>query len=122
MQMDKAIEQLQAKLGLIDLLTQETSRSGYTEFLVTKKQNLKIKMYKEPGHYRPNIHIDYGSHNHAAMFSLSDGKKLRGNLDRKYEESIVSWIAEHQIALNELWVAVQSGNPVEEILVGIKNI
>ena len=119
--MDEAIGQLQTDLAQIDLLTRQTPRSDVIEFLVIKKQNLKIKMYQEQGHPEPHVHIDYGSQNHAASFSLADGRQICGNLDRKYEKPIASWITKHKASLNQLWLAVQSGNRTEEIVIGIRN-
>ena len=80
--MDETIDALQDAFTHVDLLTRPASRPGLTEFLVIKKQNLKIKMYQEQGHPEPHVHIDYGCHNHVASFSVSDGERLCGNLDR----------------------------------------
>jgi hypothetical protein len=119
--MDEAIGQLQREMAQIDLLIRQRSKSGSIEFLIIKKQNLKIKMYQEQGHSEPHVHIDYGNGNHVASFSVSDGRRLCGNLDRKYEKLVKLWIYTHKEQLNQLWIAAQSGSPVEEIIVGIKD-
>lgn len=119
--MDKAIDQLQADLAQVDLFNRQSSRPGFTEILVIKKQNLKVKMYQETGHSEAHVHIDYGNDKHVASFSISNGRRLCGDLDRKYEKIISTWIAENREALNHLWAATQTGKPVGEILIGMRN-
>lgn len=119
--MNGAIEQLQDDLAQVDLFTRQSTRSGFLDFLVIKKQDLKVKMYQETGHSEPHVHIDYGNDNHVASFSISDGRRLCGNLDRKYERTIVTWIAENREDLYHLWSAAQVGKPVDEMLIGIRN-
>ena len=44
--MDKAIEELQLSLAQLDLLNRRSPKGGF-EFLIIKKQNLKVKMYQD---------------------------------------------------------------------------
>lgn len=73
------------------------------------------------GHLEPHIHINYGNQNHAASYSISDGRKLAGNLNNRYEKDVKEWISKHQESLVALWNTAQKGEPVNEIIVGIQN-
>lgn len=118
--MDKAIEELQLSLAQLDLLNRRSPKGGF-EFLIIKKQNLKVKMYQEANHREPHVHIDYGKQNHTACFAIRDNRMLVGNLDRKYEKTIAEWINNHRDDLVELWTTAQSGGQVHELIVGIRN-
>ena len=120
MDMNEAVDDLQSSLAQIDLFTRQSSGSGFIEFLVIRKQNLKVKMYQEQGHSEPHIHIDYGRQNHVASFAIRDGRLLSGSLDRKYKNTISGWIDTHRDSLVNLWATAQLGEPVDEIIVGIR--
>ena len=120
MELDKSIDGLQVALAQVDLFTRQSSGSGFIEFLVIKKQNLKVKMYKEDGHSKPHIHIDYGSSNHAASYAISDGRRLAGSLHNKYERTIVDWLSENRESLLKLWNKTQSSKPIDELVLAIR--
>ncbi len=88
------LKQLQLDLAQIDLLTEIRPQTAplFTEFLVLKLKNLKIKMYQEQGHSMPHIHIDYGSQHHVASFSIAPPARIEGSLLRKYDKSVINWI------------------------------
>lgn len=59
---------------------------------VGRLRNMKIKIYPEPGHKMPHIHIDYGREHHVASFSIETGERIiQGTLDRKYDSEIKGW-------------------------------
>ncbi|HEY5130065.1 MAG TPA: hypothetical protein VIJ35_22745 [Bradyrhizobium sp.] len=74
------LEDLQYRLGEIDLLTRP-SRSGgknLIEFLVVELEGIaiKIRMDGDRNHARPHIHIDYGKKRHAASYAIDNGERL----------------------------------------------
>jgi hypothetical protein len=105
------LEILQYQLAQVDFLT-TPSRSGNTSdlsFLLVKKDRLKFKMYQEPGHALPHIHIDYGNLFHAASYRIDPPSRLTGKLDRKFDKTIIEWIAQRKNKLLEAWALVQAG-------------
>lgn len=108
------IVELQRDFAQVDLLTtaSSSSRAGHISFLLLKKGNLRFKMYQEPGHNLPHIHIDYGHQNHAASYCIDPPSRLVGNLDRKYDRSVIEWITSRKDKLLDAWILVQAGgNP-----------
>ena len=120
MDFDNEARELQDELALIDMLSRPGSGGRYTEFLVKKLQNMKIKMYQETGHSMPHVHIDYGNQNHSASYSINRCEKLAGNLDRKYDAKVKGWIQNNQSKLLNLWENTQSGQSVENIIAEIQ--
>ena len=109
MDIQQEAKELQRQLAMVDLVTRPSRPSGGYEFLVIKLGDLKIKMYLEKGHNKPHVHVDYGSKNHVASYSIDPTERLVGNLSSKYEKTIVSWIEARQAALLELWKVTQRG-------------
>jgi hypothetical protein len=121
MSLKKAARELQHKFAMMDLLTRPSRGGGYTEFLVIKLLAMKIKMYQEQGpHKEPHVHIDYGENNHVASYSIQSGCRIIGDLDRKYEKIVKSWIAENNEALAELWSAAQAGKDTETLVASLR--
>ena len=120
MDREKEAKALQRSLAQIDLLTRRSSGSGYLELLLLKIQPLKVKMYKEPNHPRPHLHVDYGKQNHVASYAIDDGTRLAGFLDRKYDAAIREWIAEWNEHLLEVWHRTQAGDDAEAILADLR--
>jgi hypothetical protein len=77
MDFDAAVRELQRGLATIDLLTRppRRGRQHVTEFLVLKLGDLKVKMYQEPGHALPHVHVDYGPKNHEPVPEVWTPKK-----------------------------------------------
>jgi hypothetical protein len=69
-------------------------------------------MYSEDG---PHIHIDYGKQHHIASYAINNGKRIVGDLSRKYDEQIRDWILAHKAYLNEAWRQPQSRKKPELI-------
>lgn len=113
---------MQRSLAQIDLLNEPSSSrsTGFSKFLVLKLQNLKIKMYQERSHSTPHVHVDYGSQNHAASYAISGGQRLAGNLPRRYDREIGSWLDEHCDALLALWSAAQEGTDPQPLIMEIQ--
>ncbi len=111
MELTTELEALQNQLAQVDLLTRHShsTRAGDISFLLGKRDNLKFKMYQEPGHSLPHIHIDYGRQNHAASYRIDPPTRLIGNLDRKYDRSVLEWIKCRKDKLLEAWALVQAG-------------
>lgn len=122
MAFDEEIKALQRSLAQVDLLNEpRSSRStGFIGFLVLKLQNLKVKMYQEKGHSTPHVHIDYGSQNHAASYAIGGGQRLVGNLPRRYDREIGSWLNENCDALLALWSAAQEGTDLQPLIMEIQ--
>jgi Domain of unknown function (DUF4160) len=121
MDFDAAVRELQRELATIDLLTRPSrpGRQHFPEFLVLKLGDLKVKMYQEPGHALPHVHVDYGRKNHVASYSIDPTERLVGNLDRKYERVIVNWISERKAELLRLWSVAQAGENATALLVAL---
>lgn len=116
MDFDNEARKLQDELALIDMLSRPSSGGRYTEFLVKKLLNMKIKMYQEIGHAMPHVHIDYGNQIHSASYSIQPCERLAGNLNRKYDAKVKDWIKDNQSKLLDLWENTQSGQTVEAII------
>jgi hypothetical protein len=111
MNLEQEVVELQRQLATVDLLSRPSrqTRSGWTEFLLLKRGELKIKMYQESGHTLPHVHVDYGSHHHVASYSIDPIERLAGNLDKKYELVVTEWISTHRTQLLDVWQATQVG-------------
>lgn len=111
MELASELEALQNQLAQVDLITSPSgsSRAGDISFLLLKRGNLKFKMYQEPGHSLPHIHIDYGRQNHVASYCIDPPGRLIGNLNKKYDRSILEWISSRKGKLLETWAFVQAG-------------
>jgi hypothetical protein len=121
MSLIKAARELQHQFAMTDLMTRPSRGGGYTELLVIKLLAMKIKMYQERGpHKEPHVHIDYGEKNHVASYSIQTGRRIVGNLNRKYDQSIASWIADNAGALAELWNAMQAGEETERPVAALR--
>jgi hypothetical protein len=120
MEIETLLKKLQSDLSIIDFLTNNRQRNDCIELLVTKLQNIKIKIYQEKGHSTPHIHIDYGKEHHAASYSINDGRRLVGNLSRKYDHGIKNWISNSHESLLVLWETVQKGEQTNEIVAEIQ--
>ncbi len=121
MNLEQEAAELQRQLATVDLLSARSrpSRSGWAEFLVLKRGDLKVKMYQEPGHALPHVHVDYGKMNHVASYSIDPIKRLAGNLDRKYEQTVTEWIAARKPQLLDVWRAAQLGQETRELIVAL---
>lgn len=110
--------ELQRQMARVDLQTERSPRPApdFIEFLVLKIKNLKIKIYQEPGHKTPHLHIDYAREHHIASYAIVDGQRLAGSLDSKYDRQIVAWISEHRDRLLDVWTAAQSGNDPHKLI------
>lgn len=111
---------LQDELAQADLQLNERrilSRSGFNEFLIGKKDVLKIKIYEEKSHQLPHLHIDYGRVVHCATYRINPATRLSGNLSRKYDRWVLGWIATNESVLLKIWHAVKSGQDPRELVV-----
>ena len=101
---------LQIDLAQVDLLTRPSRSSGrFMEYLILKRDELKLKIYQESGHKLPHIHIDYGKISHAASYGIDPAIRLAGSIPNKYDRSVISWINDNKPNLLELWSAIQAG-------------
>jgi hypothetical protein len=119
MDFEQEAKGLQRQLAMIDLLTRPSQPGGGREFLVLKRGALKIKMYLEKGHQQPHVHVDYGSEKHAASYSIDPAKRLAGNLNAKYERSVLGWIEERREPLLELWNVTQRGEDASRLVAAL---
>jgi hypothetical protein len=124
MSLKMELEDLQYRLGEMDLLTRP-SRSGgknLIEFLVVELEDIaiKIRMDGDRNHARPHIHIDYGKKRHAASYAIDNGERLAGQLDRKYDREIADWIEEYRPQFLKVWTETQAGRSAEVIVCEIR--
>lgn len=103
---------LQDDLALVDMLSKKppNSRSTLLEVLLKKHEQIKLKMYQEPGHARPHFHVDYGTQNHSATFAVDTGQRIEGTLPRKYDKAIAAWAETNKPHLLAAWDDLQSGS------------
>ncbi len=118
MSLDKEFSELQRLFAQKDMLTERRpqSRSGFTEILLIKRKNMKFKIYQEKGHHLPHIHIDYGNKNHVASYSIQTTKRLDGNLPKKYDKDVSSWLECNKEKVLEIWNTLQLGEPHENLI------
>jgi hypothetical protein len=112
---------LQRDLAQVDLLTRPSRSSGrFLELLIVKLDKLKLKIYQEPGHKLPHIHVDYGNKSHAASYGIDPVIRLAGDLPSKYERPVTSWIDKNKSSLLELWNKVQDGGDPSALVIELK--
>ena len=112
---------LQSYLGMVDMMTSRSSgASNGMGLLVVKLDQLKVKIYQESGHSLPHLHIDYGKIAHAASYGIDPVTRLVGQLDRKYDQTIIRWVQTNQTALLALWAEVQAGNSTDALVAELK--
>lgn len=121
MDFEAEAKELQRQLATVDLLTRPVrgGRQNSLELLLLKRGELKVKMYQEPGHALPHVHIDYGRKNHVASYSIDPAERLVGNLDKKYERVIAEWIDARKTVLLELWRTTQAGGDASALIVAL---
>lgn len=86
------------------------------ELLVARSGNIKVKIYQEKGHALPHVHIDYGKISHAASYSIDPPSRLKGDVERPIDAFVVAWLKKHKEHLLELWVKLQAGEAVDQLL------
>ena len=117
---ESEVAELQRQLAQVDMLTSTARRrdeDALLEFLFLKRGDLKLKMYQEPGHNLPHIHIDYGRENHVASYAIDPVVSLVGTLDRKYDRTVTEWILSRKERLLNLWEVVQAGGEALPLVV-----
>ena len=114
------IDNLQQSLAVIDLLTHKAANPGRLEYLLLRRQPLKLKMYKEDRHQRPHIHVDYGNEPHVASYAVDTGDRLSGSLDRRYDKAVSEWLLRHSAELSEIWVMTQLGGNPETLIAQLR--
>ncbi|MBL0868687.1 DUF4160 domain-containing protein [Pectobacterium carotovorum] len=118
MNLDDEFDELQKLFALKDLLTEKrrSSGGGFMEILLVKRKHMKIKIYQEKGHQLPHIHIDYGKQTHAASYAIESGDRIEGNLPKKYDSDVSSWLGRNRDKILEIWNALQVGAPYEPLI------
>ncbi|WP_339783667.1 DUF4160 domain-containing protein [uncultured Marinobacter sp.] len=118
MSLEEEFNELQRLFAQKDQITQpqRASQSGFMEILLAKRKNMKIKIYQEKGHHLPHIHIDYGRQRHAASYSIESGDRLDGNLSKKYDSDVLSWIEMNRDQIIEIWHTLQAGGEHEPLV------
>jgi hypothetical protein len=87
------LEYLRIQLSIIDRtikVKQKGSLSGF-EFLVFQKDVIKIRIDSNQNHFRPHIHVDYGTQLHALSVCIKTGKILAGTISNTYLKEIINW-------------------------------
>jgi len=113
---DEQFSELQKLFAKKDLITEsrKSSSSDFMELVLLKRKNLKYKIYEEPSHILPHIHIEYGHDYHAASYEIKTGNRITGNLPNKYDYEVSGWINNNRNTLIKIWDSLQHGeNPRE---------
>ncbi len=71
-----------------------------------------IKMYFDD-HYPPHFHAEYQGRE--AIFSVTEGKMLEGDLPRKAVIIISDWAADHKQELLANWDLAKNNRPLNKI-------
>jgi hypothetical protein len=98
---------LQDALAKVDWSERPPREFRYFHRLLFKKEQIKLKMYQEPGHSRAHFHVDYGRNSHVAVYTVDTGERLEGSLDK----AISTWTIANRKSLLAIWRALQSGEP-----------
>jgi hypothetical protein len=86
-------------------------RERFFGYLIKRIHALKVKMYQEPGHSLPHIHIDHArGDNHSASYSIDPPKRLEGYLDARSDYIVLNWLATNKDALLTAWQSLQDGS------------
>jgi hypothetical protein len=120
--LEPELKELQRQLAQIDMLDapSDGGHSGFPEFTLLKRQNLKLKMYQEKGHELPHLHVDYSSQHHVASFAIKPPHRLEGTLKKKYEKAIVDWIKVNSEKLLTIWRQLQAGGDPKDLVPQLK--
>jgi len=118
-ELEKLAKQLQNSFAQIDLFTPSYPNDGKTRLLLTKKQNMKIKIYQEKGHQNPHIHIDYGKEKHFASYKIMTGEKINGQLPSKYDQSITEWLKSYRKTIIKIWRKLQDGKDTLDLVASL---
>lgn len=118
MSLEEEFDELQKLFAQKDLLSESLrgASSGFMEILLAKRKNMQIKIYQEKGHHLPHIHIDYGKQLHAASYSIESGTRLAGNLSKKYDSDVSSWLERNRDKVLEIWNALDVGGAHENLV------
>ena len=111
MNLDNEFSELQRLFAQNDSLTDKRphSKNGFMELLLIKRKNIKFKIYQEKGHQLPHIHIDYGKQNHVASYDVASSERLEGNLPKKYDRDVLSWLERNRGKVLKIWSVLQAG-------------
>ncbi|MCP4594939.1 DUF4160 domain-containing protein [Neptuniibacter sp.] len=118
MSLEEEFKELQRLFAQTDSLTEQTcsSGSGFMEILLIKRKNMKIKIYQEKGHHLPHIHIDYGRQHHAASYAIESGERIEGDLPKRYDSDVSSWLDRNRETVLQIWNALQTGSEHKHLL------
>jgi hypothetical protein len=86
------------------------------EQVLVRGRRITLKMYQEPGHKLPHLHVDYGKDHHSASYQLDPPERLVGELDKVYDKAVKAWITQNRDALNRIWTELQAGKNVAPIV------
>jgi hypothetical protein len=64
----------------------------------------------------PHVHIDYDKVHHVASFRVKDGARIEGNLNKKYDSDISSWLLRNNNTIVMIWNDLQSGKDPKELI------
>lgn len=112
--MEEELKELQYSLAIIDEMT--PSDGIYTDALLLKFKNIKIKIYQEKNHKLPHIHIDYNKEYHIASYDIKNCIKIEGNVDNHYDKRIIKWIDKYKKILLKVWDDMQEGKDIKEYI------
>jgi hypothetical protein len=88
--------------------------------MVRQLRSIRFKIDGDKNHARPHIHVDYGRNHHAATFSIDNGDRLAGGLNRKYDRPAREWIERNKEKLLDAWKLVMDSGNTDEIVAELR--
>lgn len=115
----KQLQELQQKLALIEMINRPSRGSGHLEILLTKLENIQIRMEGDKRHNNPHVHINIGKMPHAATYEINTSKRIVGTKPL-YENAVRDWLTDHREKLLEVWSLMQDGKDVTSYVEELK--
>lgn len=103
------LDELQRQLADVDIqrAISAMAKSGLHPYIVFKREQLKIRVYKEANHQRPHFHIEYKKE-FTASYGINPLRRLAGKMPARYEKPMLAWAASNQATLLKIWNGLQS--------------
>lgn len=112
--------QLQQEIAIAEMRSPASRRGEQSlGFLVMKKKDLKLKIYQEPTHDRPHIHVDIGKSHHDCSFAIDPVELLAGYLTKEQMKTVIAFIERNREVLLKMWADLKAGGDGTELVAEI---
>jgi hypothetical protein len=103
------LKSIQDKLADVDFeaTISAAAKAGIHPYIVYKRDQLKIRIYKEKNHQRPHFHIEYKKELKAS-YAISPVRRIAGKMPARYERPMLAWATSNQAILLSIWNGLQS--------------